>query len=122
MATEKTNHTKDSANFEREVYDALKHHGFDLIKTDEELETFIENFGETKIELPEGLSNANELFNRLTFPSKELHLEKYAFAAKGQKGPELPPDIIEKMKSDIALEKQEKIKNKRNGRRKKKTD
>lgn len=112
---EKTNDQKPD-QFEREVFEALKRSGFDLIKSEQEVNDFVENVGNTQVELPESFANPTVVFQKLlkkvdssTIPNDEL-----ALAARGQKGHTLSKGTIEKIKRDLSSGKKVKSK-RRNG-------
>lgn len=120
MTTDKSSQTGKSKKFEKEVFEALRESGFHLRVSDEEVQEFVERVGETKIELPESLSNPDKLFDVLSekvWSGKEK--EAYAFAARGQRTSELPSEVIEKMKDDIIHGKKVKGKLGKNGGKKK---
>lgn len=119
MSNEKKSLFGKSENFEKEVYEALHASGFHLIKSDDEVKDFVENFGETKIELPQALADSDKLFDSLTQKMQQVDKrENYAMAARGQNSRELPPEIILKMKDDILHGKKVKGHRGKNGDRK----
>lgn len=93
---------ESSKHFEQEVYEALKLSGFDILKSDEEIQDFIENFGETRVELPEAFRDPKELFVKMLSKLKgSVSEETMAMAARGQKGTRLAPEAVQKLKSDL---------------------
>lgn len=94
---------KSSTSFEQEIYESLKFFGLHLPDTDEEIQEFVETFGDTKVELPESIADAKKLFEKIS-PGKEHEgkpIKPLAWAAQGQKGEELPDYILKKLDKDI---------------------
>ena len=102
----KNESNKFSESFDRQVYDALKFYGYNLPESDEEIESYIEMFGNTKIELPDSVNDANQIYKKF------MEDEKYdehsdigdvvtAIAAQAGEGNSLPDHIKDKIEESI---------------------
>ncbi len=98
------NRIQNSGNsFEKQVFEALKHYGYRVPKSEEEIDQYIRMFGSTKIELPESLKDAGAIFDK----AKKKNIladqkdEIVGMAARKDKKNVLPEYIVEKIKKDI---------------------
>tara|TARA_R110000868_G_scaffold128661_3_gene336910 strand:+ start:976 stop:1332 length:357 start_codon:yes stop_codon:yes gene_type:complete len=101
-----THHKKSNQlkkTFEQEVSEALKFYGFHLPETDIEIDNYVRMFGSTKIDLPDSIANAEEIFDRFKNGKNQNdnNPDVWALAAQGEDGESLPDHILEKLKEDI---------------------
>lgn len=101
--TQKKNLHQNNESFERQVFEALKFYGYKLPKTDEEIEMYVKMFGNTKIELPDSMADAGEIFDNFSCVenSNQDCDGVWAMAAQGDKEDLLPEHVLKKIKMDI---------------------
>lgn len=90
-------------SFEKQVFEAIKFYGYKLPKSQDEIDQYVRMFGNTKVELPESLTDAGDIFDsiRNTEISTNENDEIWAMAARGDVGILLPENIINQIKEDI---------------------
>ncbi|MBL6446398.1 hypothetical protein JMN32_08770 [Fulvivirga sp. 29W222] len=107
------NSRKSDKSFEQELSEALRYYGYEMPESNEEIEKYVKMFGDTKIELPKSIADAEELFDNLV-EHHDTASEKFsAMAAQGEEGDTISKDILDDIKKDIKTGKR--IKNKDNG-------
>ncbi len=88
---------------ERQIFDALKHYGYKVPRSQEEIDKYVRMFGNTKVELPNSLMDAGALFdsavNNEALPNEINEIE--GMAARGDNTDVLPEYIVEKIKEDF---------------------
>jgi len=87
--------------FEQELSQALKYYGFDMPESEEEIDKYVRTFGNTKIELPNSISDAEMLFDKLSEARTTSSDSFSAMAAQGEEGDTLSDDVLEDIKKDI---------------------
>lgn len=95
---------KFSESFERQVYDALKFYGYNLPESDEEIESYVEMFGNTKIELPDDVDDADHIYKKFMKENQDdgnADGSISAMAAQAEEGNSLPDNIIKKIEDSI---------------------
>lgn len=96
---------KFSESFERQVYDALKFYGYNLPESDEEIESYVEMFGNTKIELPDAVDDADQIYKKFIEENQDDGNadggDISALAAQAEEGNKLPDHIKEKIEDSI---------------------
>tara|TARA_R110002124_G_scaffold224592_5_gene389913 strand:- start:3782 stop:4141 length:360 start_codon:yes stop_codon:yes gene_type:complete len=93
-----------SESFERQVYDALKFYGYNLPESDEEIESYVKMFGNTKFELPDSVDDADNIFDKFMEENDDHNItdtDVTAMAAQGEEGDILPDYIKKKIEDDI---------------------
>lgn len=90
-------------SFEKQVFEALKHYGYKVPKSDEEVAKYVRMFGSTKVELPHSLMDAGALFDNAKKGNMLLNgkEEIMGMAARGDSEDILPDHIAEKIKEDL---------------------
>ncbi|UII77146.1 hypothetical protein LV716_04985 [Flagellimonas sp. HMM57] len=96
---------KFSESFERQVYDALKFYGYNLPESDEEIESYVEMFGNTKIELPDAVGNPDEIYKKFLEENQDEITDEggdiSAIAAQAEEGEDLPDHVKKKIEDSI---------------------
>ncbi|WP_350292480.1 hypothetical protein [uncultured Croceitalea sp.] len=96
---------KFSESFERQVYDALKFYGYNLPESDEEIESYVEMFGNTKIELPDSIDDPNQIYKKFLEENQDEGAyggdDISAIAAQAEEGKDLPDHIKNKIENSI---------------------
>jgi len=85
-------------NFEERLFEALGNQGYVLPESDEEIRQYLISIGETKLEMPESLSDPDAIYYNAM---SSLHENVVGMAAHEHKeGIDLPQSLLDKLDED----------------------
>ena len=85
-------------NFEEKLFEALGNQGYVLPESDEEIRQYLISIGETKLEMPESLSDPDAIYYNAM---NSLHENVVGMAAYEHKeGIDLPQSLLDKLDED----------------------
>lgn len=107
----KNDRIKDTTEFDKEVYEALRAAGWTFPETPAEVEQVEQEHAENPVELPEHLSDAAKVFNMMHLPLADNNAEgvppfprsnsvRSDLARAAREGGEISKDLAERMHQD----------------------